>query len=488
MNFRITTNTMMNTYRYNLQNATRTRDLSSTKVQTRRNFNSFAEDPAAATHAWRLRRSYSKNVDYQNSNTEAYTRFQIAYATLETSNDKLLNGDAGAFAAIKHADNEPTGGARTNLGTVLSELADSLVYNLNAAKYGDHFVFSGNDEMNVPFSWSEDGTKLLYRGVNVSAGGVQVPEPNWASPKVPANMPQAGAAGNTANDEAWIAYYTDQVNNPKPNTDEPEWGEMVPQNPPAVPDPPVTDADKANKVWVDYYNAVAKGEEAERPTAPAGEPAWAAGERDKYGVPTSFPNPPTEEDKKWIEYYKDQGEYNHLQEMADEKVYMDLGMGMKETTVRDLVNASAFNRVIPGIGALGYGVDEDGDPKNIAVIMKRLSKLYSQCNDNGDFCDEEGKLSTEVEKEVYRLLNKFGIAHDQYNKVYADVSARSEFLVANGASLKDQGISLNEQIVDIENVDPAMAIQQFMYDYSCYNAALKVGTQILSQSLIDYMS
>ena len=36
-----------------------------------------------------------------------------------------------------------------------------------------------------------------------------------------------------------------------------------------------------------------------------------------------------EEDKKWIEYYKDQGEYNHLQEMADEKVYMDLGMGMK---------------------------------------------------------------------------------------------------------------------------------------------------------------
>ena len=58
--------------------------------------------------------------------------------------------------------------------------------------------------------------------------------------------------------------------------------------------------------------------------------------------------------------------------------------------------------------------------------MKRLSKLYSQCNDNGDFCDEEGKLSTEVEKEVYRLLDKFGLAHDQYNKVYADVSARSE--------------------------------------------------------------
>lgn len=485
MNFRITTNMMMNTYRYNLQGSTRTMDRSRTAIETRRNFNSFAEDPAAATHAWRLRRSYSKNVDYQNSNTEAYTRFQIAYATLETSNDKLLNGDAGAFEAIKRADNEPTGGARTNLGTVLSELADSLIYNINSAKYGDHFVFSGNDEMNVPFSWSEDGTKLFYRGVNVSAGGVPVPEPTWASPKVPANMPAATDPGLSQDELDWIAYYNDQVNTPKPTTEEPEWGEMVPQTMPNVPDPPATDADKANKAWVDYYNAVAKGEEAERPAVPAGEPDWAKGERDQYGVPKNIP---ADADPAWVEYYKDQGEYNHLQEMADEKVYMDLGMGMKETTVRDLVDASAFNRVIPGIGALGYGVDEDGDPKNIAMIMKRLGKLYSQCDDEGHFCDESGKESEEVKTEVYRLLNKFGIAHDQYNKVYADVSARSEFLVANGASLQDQGISLNEQIVDIENVDPAMAIQQFMYDYSCYNAALKVGTQILSQSLIDYMS
>ena len=482
MNFRITTNMMMNTYRYNLQNATRTRDLSSTKVQTRRNFNSFAEDPAAATHAWRLRRSYSKNVDYQNSNTEAYTRFQIAYATLETSNDKLLNGDAGAFAAIKHADNEPTGGARTNLGTVLSELADSLVYNLNAAKYGDHFVFSGNDEMNVPFSWSEDGTKLLYRGVNVSAGGVQVPEPNWASPKVPANMPQAGAAGNTANDEAWIAYYTDQVNNPKPNTDEPEWGEMVPQNPPAVPDPPVTDADKANKVWVDYYNAVAKGEEAERPTAPAGEPAWAAGERDKYGVPTSFPNPPTEEDKKWIEYYKDQGDVKRLDKLADEEQNVDLGMGLDEKN-GSLVKGSAFDRSLPGIKMLGYGVDENGDPNNVALVMKRLGEIWESCDfESGDYPSEE------LEAEATRLFDKLNLCHDDCISQYAEITTKSKYLEENQDRMGLQGAYLNEDLTSLEDIEPAEAISNFMYDYYCYNAALKVGTQLLSQSLIDYMN
>ena len=47
---------------------------------------------------------------------------------------------------------------------------------------------------------------------------------------------------------------------------------------------------------------------------------------------------------------------------------------------------------------------------------------------------------------------------------------------------------LNEQRSSIEDVDLADAITNFSWDYYCYSAALKVGTQLLSQSLIDYMS
>ena len=54
-------------------------------------------------------------------------------------------------------------------------------------------------------------------------------------------------------------------------------------------------------------------------------------------------------------------------------------------------------------------------------------------------------------------------------------------------SLGDQTFNLNEQILNLENVDPAEAISQFMWDYNCFNAALKIGTQLLSQSLLDYM-
>ena len=51
-----------------------------------------------------------------------------------------------------------------------------------------------------------------------------------------------------------------------------------------------------------------------------------------------------------------------------------------------------------------------------------------------------------------------------------------------------QGAYLNEDLTSLEDIEPAEAISNFMYDYYCYNAALKVGTQLLSQSLIDYMN
>ena len=170
MGFRITTNMMMRTYRHNLMQTTNYLNDSRTKVETKRNFNSYAEAPAAATHAWRLRRAYSRNENYITSNTEATTRFETAKSAMETIDDKMLNGTTGAKESIKYADNDPSGGARTALGRVLRELGESIVFTINGAKYGDHFVFSGNDEMNAPFSWSEDGKTLYYRGINVGAG------------------------------------------------------------------------------------------------------------------------------------------------------------------------------------------------------------------------------------------------------------------------------------------------------------------------------
>ena len=68
-----------------------------------------------------------------------------------------------------------------------------------------------------------------------------------------------------------------------------------------------------------------------------------------------------------------------------------------------------------------------------------------------------------------------------------ELNARASFLQTNQERLELQASELNTEILDIEQVDLAEAISGFSWDMYCYNAALKIGNQLLSQSLIDYM-
>jgi flagellar hook-associated protein 3 FlgL len=67
------------------------------------------------------------------------------------------------------------------------------------------------------------------------------------------------------------------------------------------------------------------------------------------------------------------------------------------------------------------------------------------------------------------------------------LDVKSSFLKNNSSTLEVNADTLNEQFLDIEQCDLADAITAFSWAQYCYNAALKVGNSILSQSLIDYM-
>ena len=93
MGFRITTNMQMRTYRYNLMNSTNYVDDSLNKVLTQRNFNSFAEAPAEAIKAWRMRRSLYQNADYSQNNSDVYKRFQSGWTAMGAAvAEAVLNG------------------------------------------------------------------------------------------------------------------------------------------------------------------------------------------------------------------------------------------------------------------------------------------------------------------------------------------------------------------------------------------------------------
>ena len=48
--------------------------------------------------------------------------------------------------------------------------------------------------------------------------------------------------------------------------------------------------------------------------------------------------------------------------------------------------------------------------------------------------------------------------------------------------------NLQERYAALEDVDMADALTSFVWAQYCYNAALKVGNNVLSESLMDYLN
>ena len=168
----------------------------------------------------------------------------------------------------------------------------------------------------------------------------------------------------------------------------------------------------------------------------------------------------------------------------DEKKYADLGLGITEGENGEVVDTSAFNTALQGINFLGYGVDESdahGDPKNIVCIINRMGQILKGCDEGGNFA------SADEEAEFKRLFGKFETASSSLTNKHVELDARTAFLKSNQAQLENTTYSLQEQIIGMEDVDPADAITAYSWAQYCYNAALKVGNSILSESLMDYL-
>ncbi len=175
-------------------------------------------------------------------------------------------------------------------------------------------------------------------------------------------------------------------------------------------------------------------------------------------------------------------DYGALQAMAGETTYVDIGLGLSEAGSGALIESSAFNSALSGLTYLGYGMDEDGDPKNIVSLMKQLGTILSGCDpDSGNFASEADEETAD------RLTNKLQTALSALSVRHTELDSQATFLNTNVTRLESTKDTLNEQLVGIEDIDSADAISSMAWAQYCYNAALKIGNSILSQSLLDYM-
>lgn len=172
-----------------------------------------------------------------------------------------------------------------------------------------------------------------------------------------------------------------------------------------------------------------------------------------------------------------------LQKWAeDDHLYVDIGLGFEQDDATgEVIDSTAFDASISGIDIMGYGLDEDGDPKNMASLMLKLADVF-------DGYDPDTKTwNNGTLEDATRLVSKFQASKDAMIDKHSELDAEAKFLNTNGTQLESNFDALNEELNSIEQVDQVDAITELVWAQTCYSAALQVGVNVIPQSLMDYL-
>lgn len=380
---RVTTNSTLFNYRYNLYKNTNGLNNAMMKVMTGRNFNTYSADPAAATRAFKVHSSLnSTNAQYSNNQT-VISKFETAWSNIHGVMNDLSNklGEVPALEGLN-------GTNLTNLDSqaqILRAGAEAIIQSMNT-KYDENFIFAGSDNQEAPFAINDDGF-ITYRGIEID---------NPATINEPFKDPKTGLPMYKTNADGSI------VTEPDPNTGDP--------------------------------------------------------------VPVEMTN--GEVLQKWAE---------------DDPLYVDIGLGFELDENGKVIDSTAFDASISGIDIMGYGLDEDGDPKNMASLMLRLADVF-------DGYDPDTKTwNNGSEADASRLVNKFLDSKSKMIDKYSELDAEAKSLNTNSTQLKSNFDALNVELESIERVDQVDAITELVWAQTCYSAALQVGVNVIPQSLMDYL-
>lgn len=167
-------------------------------------------------------------------------------------------------------------------------------------------------------------------------------------------------------------------------------------------------------------------------------------------------------------------DYETLKELANESLYVDIGLGLTIDNNGEVVPSSAFDVSLSGIKVTGYGLDEDGDSKNVINLAGQLADLLE---------------AETFDSDAYgKLMDKFKALSDGFSNNVTELGVKSEFLTTTEDRLENLSISLQAQLENVEGIDLEAAYTDYAWYQYAYTAALKVGTSILSSSFIDFMS
>lgn len=503
---RMTTVGTLKNYRYSLNSSNNTMTKAMSTVLTRRLFNSYAEDPALATRCFQIRNSYWKAQSQLNVNESLRHKYDVAWESMSNmSTDLYALAEDTAYGDVIRALSDPTGPGRIALGQSLSSKAKDLAQIMNG-RYGENYVFAGADTLNAPFTWDAYKNPAYIDGT-----------PNVMNPDHAAAFQYEIDPAKAVNGEKYTTKKEDALLVEEEN---PNYNAAFTQN---VIDNPVAPGEDDPRLKDPRYGEFLKDDGTG--TMDKADANMVPKENENYNPTTSFKylksngtGTNDEDEAAKVLYYRgvrvDSNEPADVEKMEyflkGESKYIDVGLGHKEADGK-VISSTVFDSSLQGIYfSSGYGTkdgveveieDAEGNikrktvnniPNNVISIVSEMGEILQRCRvKDGEW--KSGKQAEEwgSEDDQFRfqaLVNQFEEKCSTFRERWTEMDTQSGFLRDNSELLTSTKDSLQQQYMELEDADPAAAISDFMFARYCYDAALKVGNSVLSQSLMDYMN
>ncbi len=162
-----------------------------------------------------------------------------------------------------------------------------------------------------------------------------------------------------------------------------------------------------------------------------------------------------------------------LKELANEEVFVDIGFGINTKEDGTLDPSTAFNTAYSGLKLTGFEFDSEGKSTNVLVLAGEMADML-----------EAETFDEEAYKKAWMQLSD-GKANVE--KGFIEMGSKSEFMETTLERLEGEELAIIEQYDNTVNIDEAKAIMDFSYAQYVQNLTLKMGTNILTPSLLDFL-
>jgi flagellar hook-associated protein 3 len=443
---RITMGMVSRQYNKNLNNSLDQLNASSNRATSYRKYEKASEDPFASAKSYRLKREAGEVDNYQNNLedvadqlTTAQSSMMSVYKIVSTAN----TGDTiqGITGTLSQKD-------RNVIATKLRALQQSILSPANT-KFGDKYIFGGSGETQPPFSVGAKGN-LLYRGIDVATGKIE--------------------AGTTAAiNGSQIMLGVPSLDGYKIKVDASQPGASTSVSIDHTASPKTLNVTlKSGSTNQDLLDALKS----------------ATGLKDAGGNAISLANAsmtgdstrPLETTAPTAAVISDTVGMDGLKKLANEKTFVDLGMGLKVKADGSIDEQSVFDSSIPGISFMGYGTT-DGTPDGVS------NNLYTLLGQIADQLDSENFNMNTIKPYLDNLTKQTATTLSKIT----ESGTKSNFLTTTKTQLEAMSDNVNEKLVNNDYVDPMEAYMDFTWQQYSFQAALKVGSQILQPTFLDFM-